>query len=143
MSYVLPKRIVKDTEQEFDNYAYGLNYPIKNGSNMFDSTFTLVDAARANIVNLLSTRKGERIMQPDFGSGMHEFLFEPMDTEFEQKIQKEITETVRFWLPYVTIEEIEVDMSPEMKDRHTANMRLTFRVGESIDLNEVTFTVQE
>ena len=30
-----------------------------------------------------------------------------------------------------------------MKDRHRANMKLTFRVGDSIDLNEVTFTVQE
>jgi hypothetical protein len=32
MSYVLPKRIVKDTEEEFDNYAYGLDYPVNLGS---------------------------------------------------------------------------------------------------------------
>ena len=143
MSYVLPKRIVKDTDSDFDNHAYGLDYPIRLGANLFKSTFNLVDAASANIRNLLSTRKGERIMQPDFGTGVHELLFEPMDGEFEKKIQKTIIDSVAFWLPYVTIEEIDIDMTPEMRDRHRADMKISFRVGDSIELNQVSFTVQE
>ena len=143
MATKLANQIVKDTDSDFDNHAYGLTYPVRTGSSMFESTYNLVDAASANIRNLLLTRKGERIMQPDFGTGLHELLFEPMDGEFETKIQKTIIDSVKYWLPYVTIEEIDIDMSPEMKDRHRANMKLTFRVGDSIDLNEVTFTVQE
>ena len=38
MSYVLSKRIVKDTEEEFDNYAYGFKYPT-NGSTLFEPTY--------------------------------------------------------------------------------------------------------
>ena len=143
MAYTLQKKVVKDTDSEFDNHAYGLTYPVRSGSTMFESTYNLVDAASANIRNLLLTRKGERIMLPEFGTGLHELLFEPMDGEFETKVQKTIIDSVGYWLPYVTIEEIDIDMSPEMKDRHRANMKLTFRVGDSIDLNEVTFTVQE
>ena len=142
MSYVLPKKIVKDTESEFDNYAYGLDYPVTLGSNLFKSTYTLADAARANIRNLLQTRKGERIMQPEFGTGLDELLFEPMDTEFEMKVQKEITNSVNYWLPYVTIEEIEIEMTDEMKDRNRANLNLKFRVGDSIDLNQVSLSIQ-
>jgi phage baseplate assembly protein W len=141
MSYVLPKRIVKDTDSEFDNYAYGFQYPT-NGGLLFDPTYDLFEAAKTNLRNLLLTRKGERIMQPDFGTGLHELLFEPMDGEFESEIQKVIIESVTYWLPYITIEEIDIEMSPEMKDRNTANMRLTFRVANTIDTNEVTFTVQ-
>ena len=141
MSYVLPKRIVKDTDSEFDNYAYGFQYPT-NGGLLFDPTYDLFEAAKTNLRNLLLTRKGERIMQPDFGTGLHELLFEPMDGEFESEIQKVIIESVTYWLPYITIEEIDIEMSPEMKDRNTANMRLTFRVADTIDTNEVTFTVQ-
>ena len=141
MSYVLPKRIVKDTDSEFDNYAYGFQYPT-NGGLLFDPTYDLLEAAKTNLRNLLLTRKGERIMQPDFGTGLHELLFEPMDGEFESEIQKVIIESVTYWLPYITIEEIDIEMSPEMKDRNTANMRLTFRVANTIDTNEVTFTVQ-
>jgi phage baseplate assembly protein W len=143
MAYTLQKKVVKDTDSEFDNHAYGLTYPVRSGSTMFESTYNLVDAASANIRNLLLTRKGERIMLPEFGTGLHELLFEPMDDEFESKVQKTVIDSVKFWLPYVTIEEIDIDMSPEMKDRHRANLKLTFRVGDSLDLNQVTFTVQE
>ena len=143
MSYVLSKKIVKDTEEEFDNYAYGFRYPT-NGGTLFEPTYDLFEQAKTNLRNLLLTRKGERVMQPDFGTGLHELLFEPMDGngEFEQKLQKTIIESVDYWLPYITVEEIDVDMSPDMKDRNTANMNITFRVGESIDTNEITFTVQ-
>lgn len=141
MSYVLPKRIVKDTDSEFDNYAYGFQYPT-NGSTLFEPTYDLFEQAKTNLRNLLLTRKGERILQPDFGTGLDELLFEPMDNEFEKNIQNAVIESVSYWLPYITIEEIEIDMSDEMKDRHTANMIITFRVGESIDTNQITFTVQ-
>jgi phage baseplate assembly protein W len=142
MSYILPKRIVKDTEDALDNNAYGIDYPVTVGSNMFKSTFTLANAARANIRNLLQTRKGERIMQPEFGTGLDELLFEPMTGEFETKVQKEITNSINYWLPYVTIEEIEIEMTDEMKDRNRATLNLTFRVGESIDLNQVSLSIQ-
>lgn len=141
MSYVLPKRIVKDTESEFDNYAYGFRYPT-NGGLLFEPTYDLFEQAKTNLRNLLLTRKGERVMQPDFGTGLHELLFEPMDTEFEQNIQKAVIESVGYWLPYITVEEIDVEMTDEMKDRNTANMNITFRVGETIETNEITFTVQ-
>ena len=143
MATKVANQIVKDSDSDFDNHAYGITYPVRTGSTMFESTYNLVDAASSNIRNLLLTKKGERIMQPEFGTGLHQLLFEPMDDEFESKVQKAIIESVNFWLPYVTIDEIEVDMSPEMKDRHRANLKLIFRVGDSIDLNEVTFTVQE
>ena len=142
MSYVLPKRIVKDTDIELDNHAYGLDYSVVIGENMFKSTYTLADAARSNIRNLLQTRKGERVMQPEFGTGLHELLFEPMTDEFEQSVQKEITNSINYWLPYVTIEEIDIEMTDEMKDRNYANLNLTFRVGESIDSNQVSLVVQ-
>jgi uncharacterized protein len=141
MSYVLSKRIVKDTEEEFDNYAYGFKYPT-NGSTLFEPTYDSFEQAKTNLRNLLLTRKGERVMQPEFGTGLHELLFEPMDDEYEQKLQGAILASVGYWLPYITVEEIDVEMTPEMKDRNTANLNIKFRVGETIDTNEITFTVQ-
>ena len=81
-------------------------------------------------------------MQPEFGTGLDELLFEPMTGEFETKVQKEITNSINYWLPYVTIEEIEIEMTDEMKDRNRATLNLTFRVGESIDLNQVSLSIQ-
>lgn len=142
MAYVIGRKVIKDTESEFDSVAYGIASPTKRGNVMFEQTFTSLDAAKSNLRNLLLTKRGERVMQPNFGTGLHSLLFEPMDNEFEQKLQETITDSVRFWLPYITIENIEVDMSDEMKDRHTAGMKIEFTVGNNIETQELTFTVQ-
>ena len=110
---------------------------------MFEQTFTSDDAAKSNLRNLLLTRKGERIMQPEFGTGLHSLLFEQMDeTEFAQRVEQTITQSVSFWLPYIQIEDIEIDMSDEMKDRNMVGLKLLFRVGSTLEPQELTFTVQ-
>lgn len=141
MAYVLGKKVLKDTE-EFDNHAYGIVSPTKNGNTMFEQTFSSFDAAKSNLRNLLLTRKGERVMQPEFGSGIHSLLFEQIDGNLEEKLEETIIESVNFWLPYINIEEIDIEMTDEMKDLNKANMNVKFTVGNDIDTNEITFTVQ-
>ena len=86
MAYVLGKRVIRDTESEFDSHAYGISSPTKRGDVMFEQTFTSYEAAKANLRNLLLTAKGERIMQPEFGSGIHSLLFEQMDDNLEERL---------------------------------------------------------
>ena len=97
---------------------------------------------KANLKNLLLTAKGERVMQPEFGTGLQSLLFEPMDDMFEDKLQDVITQTVSYWLPYINIEQIDVEMTDAMKDRHTAHMTIQFTVGNTIETQEITFTVR-
>ena len=142
MAYVVGKKIVKDTEEEFDNYAYGFQYPT-NGGTLFQPTYTSYEAAKTNLRNLLLTAKGERVMQPEFGTGLHELLFEQMeDVEFEIKLQKTITDSVNFWLPYINIDEINVELTDEMKDKNQVGMSIKFSVGNNIETDNVTFTLQ-
>jgi phage baseplate assembly protein W len=142
MAYVLGSKIVKDT-QEFDSYAYGITLPIKRGNTgYFEQAFTSFEQAKANLKNLLLTAKGERVMQPEFGTGLQSLLFEPMDGTFEARLQDVITQTVSYWLPYINIEEIDVEMTDAMKDRHMAHMTIQFTVGNTIETQEITFTVR-
>jgi len=142
MAYVLGSKIVKDT-QEFDSYAYGITLPIKKGNTgYFEQAFTSFEQSKANLKNLLLTAKGERIMQPEFGTGLQSLLFEPMDDTFEYRLQDVITQTVSYWLPYINIEEIDVEMTDAMKDNHIARMTIQFTVGNTIETQEITFTVR-
>jgi phage baseplate assembly protein W len=142
MAYVLGSKIVKDT-QEFDSYAYGITLPIKRGNTgYFEQAFTSFEQAKANLKNLLLTAKGERVMQPEFGTGLQSLLFEPMDDTFESQLQDVITQTVSYWLPYINIEQIDVEMTDAMKDAHTAHMTIQFTVGNTIETQEITFTVR-
>lgn len=143
MAYVLGRKVVKDTE-EFDSYAYGITLPIKNGQNgYFEQAYTTHEQAKSNLINLLLTSRGERVMQPDFGTGLKELLFEQIDDElFGDRIKTTILDSVSFWLPYVTIEDIEVEMTDEMKDRNQANVSIQFSLGDQLETQEITFTVQ-
>jgi len=142
MSYEIGSKLVKDTT-EFSHFAYGLTMPVQRGNTgYFSQAFTSYDQARSNLLNLLSTKRGERVMQPLFGTGLHSLLFEPMDDEFETKLQTTITESVNYWLPYINIKDIEIEMTDEMKDNNIANMTAQFTVGTDINLQEITFTIQ-
>lgn len=141
MAYELSKKVVIDTE-EFNDFAVGLSLPLKNGNGgFFEQNFTTFEQARSNLKNLLLTKRGERVLQPNFGSGLQDLLFEPIDEEFEGKLVDTITESVSTWLPYINIEDINVDMNNENKDNNRVGVEIKFKVGESLDLNSVTFTV--
>lgn len=143
MAYVIGKKIVKDTEKEFDSFGYGITLPVKRGeTGYFEQAFTSFDQAKANLKNLLLTSEGERVMQPEFGVGLHRLLFEQLDGKLEQKLEEVITHKVNYWLPYITIDTIDVEMTDDMKDMNRANMSIGFRVGNQIETQEITFTVQ-
>jgi|MDSY01.1.fsa_nt_gb phage baseplate assembly protein W len=143
MAYILDKKIVKDTE-EFSNSAYGITLPLQPGNGtMFAQSYSSFEAAKSNLKNLLLTRKGERPFQPDFGTGLAALLFEPLtDGVLEDKIEAAITTSVNYWLPYIDIDEIEVQMTDEMKDLNRAIVKLKFSVGGQFEEQEITFNIE-
>ena len=54
--------------------AVGVSLPF-SGKAVFNSTFETKEAIKSNIVNYLLTGKGERYMNPTFGSGIRDELF--------------------------------------------------------------------
>ena len=87
-----------------------LNPSVVKG-NVFISTYTTLDQAKTNLISLILTNEGERIMHPTFGVGMPKLLFEPIDNSFINKIKEKIRTKVATWLPYVNIIDIKVDVN--------------------------------
>jgi phage baseplate assembly protein W len=140
MAIILGTRLVKDTET-YNDYAIGITLPIQITNTAFNQSFTTIDQLSSNIKNLLLTKRGERLMHPDFGSGLQEILFEPETDEIETKIEEAIIGTMGKWLPYVNIEQIDIDASDSLKDANTVNVSLTFSIAGASELNTVTFNV--
>jgi len=141
MTIELGSKIVKDTK-EYSNYAIGISLPIQIGKTAFEQTFTTFEQVKSNIKNLLLTKRGERVMQPQFGSGLQELLFEQNVDDLEGRIQTTIEDSISQWLPFVNIDEIDIEQTNELRDNNRVNVSIKFRVGNSVDLNEVTFTAQ-
>ena len=143
MAYELNKKIVIDTE-EFNNYAVGITLPIQRGNEgYFRQSFRTFDQIRSNLKNLLLTKRGERIFQPDFGSGLHDLLFNPATEKFEEDLETTINDAVAKWLPYVIVEDINIDISKEMTDNNQAKVSLKFRQEGDQTLDTLTFLVEE
>ena len=99
--------------QDRDNDVFiGINLPFKKSEGSegyFLSTTTTIEAVKNNVKLLLSTDKGERIFQPNLGIGLRRFLFEPITGETTLAIQNEIIDTFNFWLPFITVKDIQVE----------------------------------
>ena len=54
----------------------GVKIPITMGTTgFFNQTFTSLEEAKSNLLNLLLTRKGERVYHPTFGTEIYGLLF--------------------------------------------------------------------
>ena len=141
MAVELGRRIVKDTVA-YNNYAIGITLPLQFGENTFEQSFQTKDQIKSNIKNLLLTKRGERILQPQFGSGLQSLLFEPNVDDLEGRIEDTINDSLKQWLPYVTADEINIESTDELRDNNKLNVSIKFRIGDDINLETLTFTVQ-
>lgn len=62
---------------------------------------------------LLATRKGERVMQPDYGCNLDEMVFEPMTTTFKTYIGEMIKTAILYYEPRIDLNSVQVDDSRE------------------------------
>ena len=108
MAVVLGTYIVNSSNEQLNDYAIGLSLPLQMTANTFNQTYDNLVQLKSNVRNLLLTRKGERLGQPTFGTNLHTLLFEPNDEELEQKIYDTIDNSIRNWLPQLSIREINI-----------------------------------
>lgn len=123
----------------------GVKVPIQMGkTGFFDQTFTSLEEAKANMMNLLLTRKGERVMHPDFGTDIYGLLFSQITKDLDTKIENQIRSAVDMWLPYVALSNVEVDISDENIENNKINIKVGFTLARDItqyDEIQVTFLV--
>jgi len=111
------------------NYASGS----LDGKAVFSQTYTTQDQVVSNLKNLLLTRKGERVMQPNFGTDIYKILFENNTDDVRSILKKSITKDIKYWLPYISINELNIISS---SDNHSLIIALRFQI-TSINVNLV------
>jgi phage baseplate assembly protein W len=116
------------------NIAIGVSLPF-NGPVAFNSTYSTYDQIKSNLVNLLLTNKGERIMNPEFGADLKTVLFEGIveDTLFE--IENLITTSASIFVPEVTILDIQLIRD---EDHNTISVTVQYRINLSGQADQIT-----
>ncbi|MCA9422625.1 MAG: GPW/gp25 family protein [Nitrospira sp.] len=63
---------------------------------------------KESIYIILATAKGERVMRPDFGCGIHDFVFAVMNSATITLMKSTVQDALIQWEPRVTVKAVEV-----------------------------------
>ncbi len=120
----------------------GISY-VSNAGQLFRPIYVDIDQALENLKNLLLTRFGERVLQPTFGCRLFDILFQPNIFELKDEIKNIIIQPVNFWLPYITIDEVNVITNQDDPNLvHHVQITITFSIN-GFDTRAITITASE
>jgi phage baseplate assembly protein W len=105
-----------------------IDFPFKNSPKGFFLNLNSDEqrAIKADLMHLLLTRKGQRLYNPDFGTNLLQYIFEPNDTTTLTDVKNEVTDSVKKYLPKLNVREITV--TPNEDNEYVATIRLDYTI---------------
>jgi|TARA_B100000287_G_scaffold337574_1_gene323457 phage baseplate assembly protein W len=100
----------------------------RGGGSVFAQSYSTEGQAISNLINLLLTDKGERLMQPDFGTEIKKSVFEQNTESLQDFLTETITRDINRWLPYIIINEVAAERDI---DSHQLFIAISFKVTQS------------
>ena len=118
--------------------AVGVDLPF-SGDGVFNSTFQTKDALKVNLINYLLTNKGERPLNPGFGAGIRELLFENINQEELEDIKETISTNITRFFPNIKPTRLEVTSDP---DTNIINFFLRYAIADQNIEDELLINIE-
>lgn len=129
----------------------GAPYPIRTHPRGLLHTQSGINQIKADLLILLLTNPGERVMLPEFGTPLKTLVFEQNDETLADQARQMIINSIKTWEPRITVEAIEVynsfdeDLHPDdpMTDvDHILGIRIRFFDPQNIkDVQELKLEI--
>jgi uncharacterized protein len=78
---------------------------------------------------ILSTAKGERRMRPNFGCGIHDFVFAPNNSATWSQVAHQVEQALGWWEPRIQV--MDVNVRPDNIDHARLMVNIKYRIKES------------
>lgn len=108
---------------------YGIKYPFTNEcvENYFSDLNTDTKSkVRSLLMHVIFTPKGQKLRDPEFGTNLIKYIFEPSDGISWDGVKNEVSEAVKKYVKGVTINNISILEHDD--DRHQIYVRLDYSV---------------
>lgn len=117
----------------FDFLGKGLKYPfqfqsVSGGTEVSAVTSREHEHIKQSILQILGTRPGERLMNPEFGSRLNDLVFEQNDEVLKGLIRHYVIEAINRWEKRVKITGFSFDDSDQSIDSNLLRVRIEYRV---------------
>lgn len=88
---------------------YGIKFPmqiVSEEGRCLDLNMTKAQMVKSQLMHVLFTPLGQRIRQPNFGTNLIQFLFNPNENETFSDVMSTLKQTVKRWVPDCALENI-------------------------------------
>jgi Bacteriophage baseplate protein W len=92
---------------------------------------------------ILFTNRGERLMRPDFGASLKEFVFEPINTTTMALIETRVREALITWEARIDVQEVKVTNDASQPDKLFIEMSYRVRATNTLHNLVYPFYLQE
>ena len=116
------------------NIVIGVSLPF-NAPGVFNKTYSTKDQIKSNLINLLLTDKGERIMNPEFGTDLRRSLFDNMTNLNSEVLKLKIIDSINIFIPEIILGEVKVE--PNF-DYNVLDVTVNYRLAISNIPDQVT-----
>jgi len=93
-----------------------------------------VDKINQSIHDILSTRKGERVLQPEYGSDLYRVIFDPNDDFLADQLAIYTLQALEHWEPRIEITNVDIKTHQSYPDEvppHTAYIYISYLISKS------------
>ena len=104
----------------------GWQFPIGLSENGEVAIYHEEESIAEAIRIILGTAPGERLMHPDFGCGIHDYLFAPNTVRTAGLIRFHVEEALQRWEPRIDLQEVIAQPAPD--DPAVILLSITYRV---------------
>ena len=118
--------------------AVGVDLPFSSPG-VFKPNYTTKEATKNNLINYFLTNPGERPLNPTFGAGLRDFVFEQIIDENLDFLQEKISADMQNFFPNVNILNLEVYSNT---NNNSINISLNYNIINTniSDTIEIDFT---
>jgi len=92
----------------------------------------LDESIKESILIIVGTAKGERVMRPTFGCGIHDLVFAPNDTTTAGLVSFEVREALIDWEPRIEVLNVQVMQDTEEGNKLLINLQYRVRSTNNI-----------
>ncbi len=114
----------RNLEKAFLGIGWGFPTNVRNNGALNVAVFE--EDIRQAILIILGTARGERVMRPDFGSGLYTLVFEPVNKTTMALVRYEVEQALIDWEPRIDLEDVTV--TTDATERNTLLIDISYRV---------------
>ena len=118
--------------------AVGVGIPL-NGPAVFKSNYLTKDAIKNNLINFFLTNPGERFLNPSFGAGLRDFIFEQIAQDNLEGLKETINLQIQSVFPNISVNKLEVLRDNNMANAVLINMSYSIINTNIVDNLQIQF----